>query len=152
RADIMQALQWGGVLHYGTQNASRIGLFATRANLEVLSQDRGAAFEHTWRIGNSLCDGLRRLFDKKRVSAIVQNVGPMLQIMFTDRPAIRNYREYCAHVDRARYQRFALNLLEYGVYMSPSATLHSVASLAHSDEDVALTLDAVDRVLENVEA
>jgi hypothetical protein len=31
--------------------------------------------------------------------------------------------------------------------MSPSAALHSVTSLAHTDEDVAFTLEAVRKVL-----
>jgi len=151
RAEVMEALEWGGVLHYGTQNASRIGLFAARASLRELLRDNGAAFRHIWRIGEKLCQGLRDLFEETGTRAIVQNVGPMLHILFTERPAIRDYREFCACVDRARYQKFAWALFKYGVYMTPSATLHSVVSLAHTDEDVALTLDAARKALADVE-
>ena len=151
RADVMEALEWGGVLHYGTQNASRIGLYAARASLRELIRDDGAAFRHTWRIAEKLCNGLRDLFEETGTKAIVQNVGPMLQIMFTDRPAIRDYRQFCAYVDRAKYQKFALGLFKYGVYMTPSATLHSIVSLAHTDEDVAFTLDAAGKALADVE-
>jgi glutamate-1-semialdehyde 2,1-aminomutase len=147
RADIMQALEWGGVLHYGTQNSSRIGLYAARASLQELTRDDGVAFRRTWRIGEKMCEGLRVLFAETCTPAIVQNVGPMLQIMFTDRPAIHDYREFCACVDRARYQEFALALFKYGVYMSPSACLHSIVSLAHTDEDVEFTLDAARKAL-----
>jgi glutamate-1-semialdehyde 2,1-aminomutase len=149
-AEIMEALAWGGVLHYGTQNASRVGLHAARASLRELSRDGGAAFRHLWRIGEKLRDGLRRLFEETQTKAIVQGVGPMLQIMFTDRPAIRDYREFCAHVDRQRYQKLALALFKHGVYMSPSSALHSVASLAHTEEHVAFTLDAVRKALADV--
>jgi len=151
RADVMQALEWGGVLHYGTQNASRVGLYAARASLRELIRDDGAAFRHTWRIGEKLCQGLRDLFEETGAKAIVQNVGPMLQIMFTDQPAIRDYRQFCAHIDRARYQRFALALFQYGVYMTPSAALHSIVSLAHTDEDVSFTLEAARKALADVE-
>lgn len=147
RADIMEALAWGGVLHYGTQNASRIGLHAARASLRVLEAGEGAAFRHMWRIGESLCAGLRGIFEEHGVAAIVQSVGPMLQIMFTDQPAIGDYRAYCRHVDRTRYQRFARALFPRGVYMSPMPTLHSVVSLAHTEDDVATTLNAVREVL-----
>jgi len=150
RAEIMAALAWGGVLHYGTQNASRVGLYAARASLHELSRDQAAAFQHTWRIGEKLCQGLRDLFAETGTQAIVQNVGPMLQIMFTDRPAIRNYREFCAYVDRAKYQKFALALFNYGVYMTPSSALHSVTSLAHTDEDVTLTLEAARQAIADV--
>lgn len=152
KAKVMEALAWGGVLHYGTQNASRIGLHAARANLEILSADDGAAFRHTWAIGALLCDGLRALLAEHGVAAIVQNVGPMLQILFTDQAAIGDYRAYCRHVDRAAYQRFARALFGHGVYMTPMATLHSVVTLAHSEEDVAATLQAARKALADVVA
>ncbi len=151
QAEIMEALAWGGVLHYGTQNASRLGMHAARANLECLLRDDGAAFKHTWRIGEELCTGLRDIFQRTSTPAIVQNVGPMLQILFTEKPSIGDYREFCSFVDRDRYRRFALSLFDLGIYMTPSAALHSVASLAHSDEDVAYTLEAVEKVLSDVE-
>lgn len=147
RREIMEALAWGGVLHYGTQNSSRAGLHAARVNLEMLAADGGRAFRHLWSIGEALAAGLRTVFEETGTHAIVQGVGPMLQIMFTDRPAIRDYREFCEHVDRAAYRRFALAMFPHGVYMSPSAALHSVASLAHTDDDVARTLNAARKVL-----
>ncbi|NIR43097.1 MAG: aspartate aminotransferase family protein, partial [Gemmatimonadetes bacterium] len=54
----------------------------------------------------------------------------MFQIMFTEREAIRDYREFCAHVDREKFRRFAHALFAHGVYLSPSAALHSVTSAA----------------------
>jgi len=147
RAEIMEAFRWGGVLHYGTQNASRVGLAAARASLQVLEADGGAAFGRLRRVADALVAGLRAVFAETNTPAIVQQAGPMLQIFFTDRPAIRDYREFCAHVDRGRFQRFAWALFRHGVYMSPSAALHSVVSLAHTDEHVAATLDAVRQAL-----
>jgi len=147
RAEIMEALAWGGVLHYGTQNASRVGMLAARASLNKLRTNNGAAFRHLWRIGEALRDGLHRVFKETGTPAIAQGVGPMLQILFTDRPAIRDFRDFCAGVDRPRYQKLALELFKHGVYMSPSPALHSVSSLAHTDEHVAFTLEAVRKAL-----
>jgi len=147
RAEVMDALQWGGVLHYGTHNGSRMGMFAARANLRVLTRDNNASFRHTWKIADRLCSGLRDVFKKKGVSAIVQNVGPMFQILFTDRPAIRDYRDFCRYVDRAAFQKFVLSLFPLGVYTSPSAALHSIVALAHNEEDVDLTLAAAEKAL-----
>lgn len=148
RAEIMNALQWGGVLHYGTHNGSRIGMHAARANLRVLTRDNNAAFRHTWNISERLCGGLQKIFRANGRAAIVQSVGPMLQIMFTDRPAIRDYREFCQYVDRAAFQKFVLSLFQFGVYASPSAALHSIVTLAHTDEDVDQTLAAAEKALE----
>jgi glutamate-1-semialdehyde 2,1-aminomutase len=148
RAQVMDALQWGGVLHYGTHNGSRIGMHAARANLRVLTRDNNASFRHTWSIAERLCAGYTNLFRKQGSAAIVQSVGPMFQIVFTDRAAIRDYRDFCQHVDRAAFQKFVLSLFPHGVYASPSAALHSIVTLAHTEEDVDLTLAAADRALE----
>jgi glutamate-1-semialdehyde 2,1-aminomutase len=91
---------------------------------------------------------MAELFRRKGTRAIVQRVGPMFQIMFTERKRIRDYREFCQHVDRKSYQRLSLKLFEYGVYTSPAATLHSIVTAAHSAEDVKLTLSAMERALE----
>ena len=147
RAEVMDAQQWGGVLHYGTHNGSRIGMYAARANLRVLTRDNNAAFRHTWRIADRLCEGYTSLFRKKGIPAIVQNVGPMFQLMFTGQPAIRDYREFCQYVDRAAFQKFVLSLFGFGVYASPSAALHSIVTLAHTDEDVERTLEAAEKAL-----
>ena len=138
----MQGLEWGGVLHYGTQNASRLSMFAAAANLRELIKDDAAAFTHLWHIGETLCTGLRELFATEGVAAIVQNVGPMLQIMFTEQERITDFREVCAHVDRVAYQHFVWKLFDHGIYMSPAAALHSVACVAHSNNDVSSTLTA----------
>jgi glutamate-1-semialdehyde 2,1-aminomutase len=122
-------------------------MYAARANLKCLLRDDGAAIQHTWRIGEALCNGLSEIFERTSTPAIVQHVGPMLQILFTEKRTIGDYREFCSFVDRDRYRRFALALFEHGVYMTPSAALHSVASLAHTDDDVAFTLEAVEKVL-----
>jgi glutamate-1-semialdehyde 2,1-aminomutase len=147
RAAVMDALEWGGVLHYGTHNGSRIGMFAARANLRVLTRDHNASFRHTWTIAQRLCSGLRDLLAKGGVGAILQNVGPMFQLFFTERQAIHDYRDFCRHVDRATFRRFVLSLFPHGVYASPSAALHSIVTLAHTDEDVDQTLEAVGQAL-----
>ncbi|HVJ08379.1 MAG TPA: aspartate aminotransferase family protein [Acidisarcina sp.] len=147
RAEIMNALGWGGVLHYGTQNGSRIGLFAARANLKKLTANDGEAIKHSLSIAEAMCDGLSGLFTRMSVPAIVQRVGPLFQIMFTERSSISNYREYCGHVDQSLYRRFVQKMLESGIYMTPAPTLHFNATVAHTEEDVSLTLDAAERAL-----
>src|ERR1700720_4037138 len=68
RTEVMDALQRGGVLHYGTHNGSRIGMYAARANLRVLTRDNNASFRHTWRIAERLCTGYRELCAKKGIA------------------------------------------------------------------------------------
>jgi glutamate-1-semialdehyde aminotransferase len=51
-------------------------------------------------------------------------------------------------VDRAAFQKFVLSLFPFGIYASPSAALHSIVTLAHTDEDVEATLEAATKALE----
>ncbi|HXX00472.1 MAG TPA: aminotransferase class III-fold pyridoxal phosphate-dependent enzyme, partial [Candidatus Acidoferrales bacterium] len=148
RADVMSALAGGTVLHYGTHNASRIGMFAARASLQKLMRNGGEAFRYIWDVADQLAAGLTELFHRKGVAAIVQRVGPMFQIMFTERESIGDYREFCKFVDRKKYQRLSWKLFEFGVYTSPAATLHSIVTVAHTTTDVEKTLAAVDRALD----
>lgn len=147
RAELMGALKAGAVLHYGTHNASRIGMHAARANLRKLTRNNGEAFSYIWRLAARLHEGLNEIFRKAGIPAIVQSVGPMFQIMFTERPSIRNYRDFCQFVDRKAYQQFVLRLFEQGVYTTPAATLHSIVTAAHTEADVEMTLAAASRVL-----
>jgi glutamate-1-semialdehyde 2,1-aminomutase len=148
RRQIMQALAWGGVLHYGTHNASRIGLHAARASLRKLDRENGTGFRHMWEIGEQLCSGIRQIFQARGVKAIVQGVGPMFQIMFTGQEKIRDCRDFCTYVDRPAYQRLSHKLFEFGVYTSPAGGLHSIATFAHSGDDIEYTLTALGRALD----
>ncbi|HEY3543413.1 MAG TPA: glutamate-1-semialdehyde 2,1-aminomutase [Gaiellaceae bacterium] len=137
RADVLDALSGGRVLHYGTQNANPALLAVVNESLQLLDD---AAYARLERLAERLVAGLR---DALRGDAIVQSVGPMFQIYFTDAPAITSYRDFGEHVDRERFNRFVHGLFERGVYTSPSPALHSVLSTAHTDDDIDRVLAAV---------
>ena len=49
---------------------------------------------------------------------------------------IGDFRDFCRFCDRERFRRFALAMIERGVYLSPSAALHSIVSTQTTDEDI----------------
>ena len=51
---------------------------------------------------------------------------------------------------RMKFRDFALRLMEKGVYMNPSATLHSLSSIVHTEADIAATASAMAEVLEEM--
>ena len=147
--DVMEGLEWGKVLHFGSHNAPRLGLYAAKTMLETMLADGGAGYRKLADIGERMADRIRaaiRASNKHR--AIVQGVGSMFQIFFTEQEAIENYRDFCAHVDRGKFREFVLALHRQGVFMSPSNTLHSLSCLAHTDADIEATADAVGTVLD----
>ncbi|HUJ41355.1 MAG TPA: glutamate-1-semialdehyde 2,1-aminomutase [Candidatus Acidoferrales bacterium] len=135
---ILDRLEWreGMVLHYGTFNGHRLTMKVVAANLDLLSAYGGAAYKRLEELGEAAIGGLRDVFRRRKVAAIVQGFGPMFQIYFTERPAIHDYREYCAHVDARKYSYFVHLLLERGIYMTPSNGLHWIISTAHKPADI----------------
>ncbi len=81
---------------------------------------------------------------------IVQGVNSMFQIFFTDRDEIADVRDFSTHVNRVKFRDFALRLFDKGIYMSPSATLHSLSSIVHTEDDIARTAKAVGEVLDEM--
>jgi glutamate-1-semialdehyde 2,1-aminomutase len=113
------------------------------ANLDLLSVSDVYSRLHA--TGDSAIAGLREIFRRRKINAVVQGFGPMFQVYFTDREAIQDYRDYCTYVDAARYSRFIHLLLDRGIYMTPSNGLHWIISTAHTAEDVQQLLAAADQ-------
>jgi len=141
---ILDRMRWGDhmVLHYGTFNGHRLTMKVVAANLDLLST--GGVYKKLHDIGDAAIAGLREIFKRRATPAVVQGFGPMFQIYFTDKPAIHDYRDYCAFADTAKYSRFVHALLDRGIYMTPSNGLHWIISTAHSEFDVKALLEAAD--------
>jgi glutamate-1-semialdehyde 2,1-aminomutase len=142
---ILERMRWGEnmVLHYGTFNGHRLTMKVVAANLDLLSAENVYGKLHA--VGDAAIAGLREVFRRRQVKAIVQGFGPMFQIYFTERDAIRDYRDYCQYVDTKLYSGFVHRLLDRGIYMTPSNGLHWIISTAHSDADVQALVEAADQ-------
>lgn len=154
---ILDRMRWGAnmVLHYGTFNGHRLTMRVIAANLDLLAANEGAVYKRIYEVGDAAIAGLRDIFRRRKIAAIVQGFGPMFQIYFTGRDAIvldgiadgiNDYRDYCQYVDTAKYSRFVQRLLDRGIYMTPSNGLHWIISTAHTMQDVETLLAAVDEV------
>jgi glutamate-1-semialdehyde 2,1-aminomutase len=141
---ILERMRWSDkmVLHYGTFNGHRLTMKVVATNLDLLSAE--GTYEKLYAVGNAAIAGLRDVFRRNKVKAIVQGFGPMFQIYLTERDAIHDYRDYCTYVDTKLYSRFVHGLLERGIYMTPSNGLHWIISTAHTEADVEALLEAAD--------
>jgi glutamate-1-semialdehyde 2,1-aminomutase len=142
---ILDRMRWSDhmVLHYGTFNGHRLTMKVIATSLDLLSSND--TYRNLHAIGDAAIGGLRGVFQRRKVKAIVQGFGPMFQIYFTERDAIYDYRDYCIFVDTERYSRFVHRLLERGIYMTPSNGLHWIISTAHTEADVAALVEAADQ-------
>ncbi|HST10229.1 MAG TPA: aspartate aminotransferase family protein [Terriglobales bacterium] len=142
---ILDRMRWSDhmVLHYGTFNGHRLTMNVIAANLDLLSAE--GAHRKLLATGDAAIAGLREVFRRRGVKAIVQGFGPMFQIYFTERDAIHDYRDYCRYVDTRKYSQFVHHLLDHGIYMTPSNGLHWIISTTHTEKDVEALITAADR-------
>ncbi|HZE26551.1 MAG TPA: aspartate aminotransferase family protein [Terriglobales bacterium] len=143
--EILDRMRWSDnmVLHYGTFNGHRLTMKVTAANLDLLSAE--GTHRRLYAIGEAAIAGLREVFRRRKIKAIVQGFGPMFQIYFTEREVIHDYRDYCQYVDPKRYSRFVHLLLDHGIYMTPSNGLHWIISTKHTENDVEALIEAADQ-------
>jgi glutamate-1-semialdehyde 2,1-aminomutase len=143
---ILERMGWSEhmVLHYGTFNGHRLTMKVVTANLDILSSEN--AYRQLHAVGDAAIAGLREVFRRRGVNAVVQGFGPMFQIYFTESDGIRDYRDYCRYADTKFYSRFVHLLLEHGIYMTPSNGLHWIISTAHTEADIDRLVGVADQV------
>ena len=137
RAEVMDRLAPAGdVYQAGTLSGNPL---ATAAGLTVLRRLRDDdVYERLESTGARLEAGLRPF-------GIVQRVGAMATLFLADRP-IRSFAE-AESADTERYGALFRGVLERGVYIAPSQFECLFVSLAHTDDDVDRTVEAVADVL-----
>ncbi|MEG9491115.1 glutamate-1-semialdehyde 2,1-aminomutase [Mannheimia indoligenes] len=132
----------GPVYQAGTLSGNPIAMAAGLACLTELSKSGNE--ELLASKTKTLAEGFKTLADKHNVPLTVQYVGGMFGLFFTEQKAVTNFQEVMK-CDAAKFNRFFHLMLEQGVYLAPSAFEAGFMSLAHSDEDIARTLEAADK-------
>jgi glutamate-1-semialdehyde 2,1-aminomutase len=115
-----------------------------RESLEMLDH---AAFARLDGLADRLVAGLREAIAETQTPALVQHVGPMLQLFFLgrgqeDTAALHDARDFERTVDPDRFRTFAHRLFDRGVYLSPSAALHSVLATVHTEAQIDRVVEA----------
>jgi glutamate-1-semialdehyde 2,1-aminomutase len=133
RADVMSELAPSGpVYQAGTLSGNPL---ATAAGLSVLGRLRDpAVYEELERRGARLEAGLSE-------HGTVQRVGAMLTL-FTGPDRVNDYDD-ARRLDTERYAALFRHLLQRGIYLPPSQFEAMFLSLAHGDEEIDRTIEAV---------
>ena len=144
RADVLNMMFGGGVSFGGTFNGNPLSLAAADVTLDELARDGGALLVEANRIGGTIRDGLRGLARRHGIPALVTGFGTAFAIHFTGREDLADYRDTLDD-DADRLRRFLISALERGVQIVPDGRFY--VSTAHTESDVAETLEALDGVL-----
>jgi glutamate-1-semialdehyde 2,1-aminomutase len=133
RAEILDRLAPSGdVYQAGTLSGNPL---ATAAGLSVLRRLRDPGrYAQLEQRGARLEEGLAPY-------GRMQRVGAMATLFMTDDP-VRNFDD-AEHCDTERYGALFRHLLDRGIYVAPSQFEAMFVSLAHGDEDIDRTIEAV---------
>ncbi|WP_202301126.1 glutamate-1-semialdehyde 2,1-aminomutase [Dryocola clanedunensis] len=144
RRDVMEALApTGPVYQAGTLSGNPIAMAAGFACLTEVS--RPGIHQTLTELTEMLSSGLLKAAKAENIPLVVNNVGGMFGLFFTDAPTVTNYQGVMG-CDVERFKKFFHLMLEEGVYLAPSAFEAGFMSVAHSKEDIQKTIDAARRV------
>ena len=140
RAELMRQLApLGPVYQAGTLSGNPVAMAAGLATLEAL--DEPGVYERLFTNAETLAAGLREAAAVAGVPLVVNQVGSMFGLFFTDAGAVTNFHQVMA-CDTARFNRFFHALLSRGVYLAPAAYEAGFVSTAHGPAEIEQTLAA----------
>jgi len=144
KRDIMRLVDDGEVSILGTLNGNCVATAAAITVIDHLSQDDGSVYVNMRQNADTLVSGIRELLRKRGIAGVINQIGPVFHMMFTDRSSVTDFSEFQER-DAAKYARFAEIMLEEGVLVRPNGLWYICT--AHGPQDVEETLRAVDRSL-----
>ncbi len=132
----------GPVYQAGTLSGNPVAVAAGQATLDLLRPDgQRDPYAHLEEKGAWLEARLRESARAVGAGVCVQRVGSMFTVFFTDQP-VRRFED-AAQSDTKAFAAFHRALLERGVYWPPSPFEAAFLSLAHDEEALERTAEAL---------
>ncbi len=143
RADIMAHISpLGPVYQAGTLSGNPVAMAAGLTTLKLISES--GFYEPLFARTSALCEGLQQAADHAGVPFTTNHLGTMFGGFFTSDNKVTQYSQVIAS-DTEAFSRFFHGLLQHGVYIAPASFEAGFMSSAHTDDDIAATLDAAQR-------
>jgi glutamate-1-semialdehyde 2,1-aminomutase len=129
----------GEIYQAGTLSGNPLAIIAGLTTLKILKA-KASSYSALDDKTNKLCRGMENLFAAKGISACINRVHSMFTIFFQEGPI---YDLTSAQKsDTALFARFFHSLLKKGIWLAPSQFEAVFMSFAHSEADIAFTLDS----------
>jgi glutamate-1-semialdehyde 2,1-aminomutase len=151
RRDIMELVAPAGpVYQAGTLSGNPLAMAAGLATLQILLQP--GLFASLVETTSHLVSDLQVAASNARIPLQAASIGTMFGFYFLkeEGQAITDYASARAFANVARYRTFFHAMLEQGIYLAPSQFEAGFVSSAHTQEDMRLTRDAIQRSFEQL--
>jgi glutamate-1-semialdehyde 2,1-aminomutase len=131
----------GPVYQAGTLSGNPLAMAAGAATLRALQAP--GFYEKLETKAAAFAAGLQQLADKYLGEATLNRQGSVMTLFFGPGP-ITDF-ESAMKADATRYGKFYRSMLDMGIYLAPSQFEAMFLSSAHSDQDLAVTLEMTER-------
>jgi glutamate-1-semialdehyde 2,1-aminomutase len=146
RREIMEHLApTGPVYQAGTLSGNPLAMSAGIATLDIL---REKSYRDIERKAADLCAGFLDRFRKKGLPVRINRVGSMFTLFFTADEVVDF--DSASRSDTAMFARFFRGMLAAGINLAPAQFEAGFVSFAHTDEDIARTVDACAKALKTL--
>ncbi|MEK8024713.1 glutamate-1-semialdehyde 2,1-aminomutase [Pseudaquabacterium rugosum] len=133
----------GGVYQAGTLSGNPVATACGLATLRLIRQP--GFFEALGAKTRTLVDGLAEAARAAGVPFVTDSQGGMFGFFFL--PELPQHYQAVMTSDNARFNRFFHGLLDRGVYLAPALYEAGFVSAAHTDADIAATIEAAREVM-----
>ncbi|MBW2095686.1 MAG: glutamate-1-semialdehyde 2,1-aminomutase [Deltaproteobacteria bacterium] len=127
----------GDVYQAGTLSGNPLAMTAGLATLHLLH--KSDVYSTLEQRSQMLFSGLESLAEKAGIPVVVNRVGSMGSLFFSDAP-VSDFAG-AKKSDRDLFKKYYSRMLEQGVYLAPSPFEATFLSLAHTEEMIGKTLD-----------
>ena len=138
----------GKIYQASTLSGNPVSVVAGLTALNILSEGKNTIYDQLEQKCNKIKKGLNRIVEDLNISAQINNIASMFQIFFTDKPVV-DY-ETANLSDRAKFMEYQNELMNRNVFIPPSQYETCFVSSAHTNEDIQLTLEAMDNALDKI--
>ncbi len=143
KREIMEKISPAGAVYQaGTFNGSPVSMTAGLAVINTLKKEK--VHQKVNKAGELMRSALRDAISDLGLDYSVSGVGSMFKVFFGDMPY--NYQD-ALKCDKEKFNMFFKKMLSSGIFLPPSQYETNFLSLAHSQEDIAKTIEAYQRNL-----
>ena len=147
KKDIMTRMApQGDVYQAGTLSGNPLAMAAGVATLKILKEK--SPYDELDKKGDMLFSGLKRVAEAAGVNVVINRVGSMGSLFFTDEP-VTDF-ETAKASDENQFKRYFRSMLDQGIYLAPSPYEATFLSTAHSEETVRKTIECASIALKNL--
>lgn len=138
----------GPAYQAGTMAGNPASMLSGIACLEVLKEE--GIYEYLDELGARLENGISEAARKYKIPVTINRLKGALTVFFTDQK-VENY-EQAQKTDSEMFARFFKLMLQQGINLAPSKYEAWFITIAHTKEDIDVTIQAVDRAFEKLAA